>query len=163
MSNANPPAQLPPVYRAESRPLLRTYKRAFVLLFFYIPLVLIPWVITMVLAYRPLTKPSWTYAEGFWWKDYKQMRGWATAIPIMNAFAAILTIPATSAIIAQAAVVFAQRRSADQHLSARHLFSLADRAWCKFGLLYNMLGWKDKGTARVNWFIVANAVLVVLG
>ena len=150
----------------KQRPPLRTYRRAFLLLAFYIPLVLIPWIFTMVLVYRPLNKSfksSWNYAPGFSYKDYKLMLGLAKAIPILTAVAAILAIPITSAILAQAAVVMAERRYPGQQLSVRHLFSLADRAWCDWGALNNTWTWKEAGSARVKRFLFAGAVLIFLG
>jgi hypothetical protein len=101
--------------------------------------------------------------EGFQWKDYQQQRGWARAIPIMNAFAAILSIPVTSTVLAQAAVVFAQRRTPDQQLSVRHLFSLADRAWLDWGMLHKMLYWHEAGSKRVKMFMYGGAILVLCG
>lgn len=147
----------------KQRSLLRAHKRACLLLAFYIPLVLIPWIITVVLAHRPLTKSSWTYAPGFSYKDYKLMQGWAKAIPILNAVAAIIAIPITSAIIAQAAVVFAQRRYPGQQLSVKHMFSLADRAWCDWGSLFNTWDWEERGSAQVKRFLFAGAGLVIFG
>lgn len=144
-------------------PLLRTHKRAYCLLFFYIPLVLIPWIITLILVHRPLTKPSWEYSEGFSWKEYKQMRAWPKAIPIMNALAAVLAIPVTSAVLAQAAVVFAQKRSPGQQMSVRHLFTLSDRAWTNWPLLYRSLSSTEVGSKGVNWFVFGGAALVALG
>lgn len=162
----------------KATPLLRAHRRAFILLLFYIPLVLIPWIITMLLVYRPAMRSYWTYPSsspkhtspgysevmnGFQWKDYQQQRGWTRAIPIMNAFAAILTIPVTSTVLAQAAVVFAQRRAPDQQLSVRHLFSLADRAWLDWGMLHKMLYWHEAGSKRVKMFVFGGAILVVCG
>lgn len=81
----------------------------------------------------------------------------------MNAFAAILAIPVTSAVLAQAAVVFAQRRTPGQQMSVRHLFTLSDRAWTNWSVLYRSLGSYEAGSKRVNWFVSGGALLVLLG
>lgn len=156
--HVRPPA--PPMRPKKPKPVLRTHKSAFVLLAFYISIILIPWTITAILSFRPLTKPSWTYAPGISYKDYKVMQGWAKAIPILNATAAILAIPIISSILAQTMVVFAQRRHQGQHLSVRQLFKFADRSWVS---VLNMLWWDEPGHARVNWFMIACLGLVVLG
>lgn len=152
--------QAPPRPAVKQRPLVRIHRRAFLLLFFYIPLVVIPWIITMILVYRPLTRSSWTYAPGFWSKDYKVMRGWATAIPIINAFVAVVAVTVTSAVVAQAAVIFAQRRSPGQQLSVKQLFGLADRVWCDWAALPRTI---ERGKASFNFFVVGAAALVLLG
>src|SRR5690242_1790085 len=144
----------------KTKPVLRAHRRAFLLLFFYIPLVVVPWIITLVMVYRPLTRPSWIHASGLWQKDYKIMKGWATAIPIMNACAAVIAISVTSAVVAQAAVVFAQRRHAGQHLSVRHLFSLADRVWCDLGALPHTVA---KANAAFKCFVLGATAVVILG
>ncbi|KAH6625582.1 hypothetical protein C7974DRAFT_203234 [Boeremia exigua] len=144
----------------KQKPTVRTHKRAFLLLAFYIPLVVIPWVVTLVLVYRPMTKSSWTYGPGFSYKDYKVMQGWAKAIPIMNVFAAIFAISVTSSVIAQVAVLFAQRRHAGQQMSVRRLFALADRVWCDWAALPRTL---MDGEKSANWIFLLGAVTVFLG
>ena len=147
----------------KTKPPLRTHKRAFFLVAFYLALILTPWIVTAKLTFRPLTKPSWEYAAGISFKDYKSMQAWARAIPILNAVAAVLAVPIISSVIAQATVVFAQRRSQGQRLSVRQLFKLADRSWMNLGTMHKMLCWDEPGHARVNWYIIACAGLVILG
>lgn len=149
-----------PMRGDEKKPVLHFHKRAFLLLLFYIPLVLIPWVVTMIMVHRPLTRPSWIRLQGFWMKDYKVMKGWATAIPIMNACAAVVAITVTSAVIAQAAVVFSQRRHPGQQLNVKQLFSLADRVWCDLGALPRSV---THGNARWKGFVLGATALVLLG
>ncbi|KAF2996042.1 hypothetical protein E8E13_002911 [Curvularia kusanoi] len=166
MSNTNQRPPPPPPLRPGQQPFvgLQCYRRAFVLLLLYIPLVVVPWVVTMILVYRPTTLSSWPYVDGVWKRDYQQMRAWATAIPIMNAFAAVLAVPVTSAIVAQAAVVFAQRRRTPwQNLSVRHLFALADRPWVDWDLLHQMMFEHEKGSTSVKRFVFGGVVLVVCG
>jgi hypothetical protein len=141
---------------------LRTHKRAFFLIAFYAAIILTPWTVTAILSF-PLTKPSWQYAPGILYKDYKSMQAWAKAIPILNAVAAVLAIPIISSVIAQVTVVYAQRRNPGQRLSVRQLFKLADRSWMNLGTLHKMLWWDEPGHARVNWYIIACTGLVVLG
>jgi hypothetical protein len=151
-----------PTNADKQRPPLRRYLRAFCLLVFYIPLILMPWIVTLVLAYRPLSQHTYAYAPGFSKKEYHSMQAWAKAIPILNSIASILTVPITSALIAQAAVVFAQRRYPTQQLSVRHLLSLADRTWLDLGALNNSRRWKEPGSWRVKGFLFASAGLVIL-
>jgi hypothetical protein len=145
------------------KPVLRTHKRAFFLIAFYAAIILTPWTVTAILSFHPLTKPSWQYAPGILYKDYKSMQAWAKAIPILNAVAAVLAIPIISSVIAQVTVVFAQRRNPGQRLSVRQLFKLADRSWMNLGTVHKMLWWDEPGHARVNWYIIACTGLVILG
>lgn len=147
----------------EQRKPLRSHKHAFLLLTLYIPLILIPWLITGLLATRPLTKSTWAYAPGFSHSEYTALQAWARAVPILNALAAVLAVPVTSALGAQAAVVLAERRYDGQRLSLRHLFGLADRVWCDWRVLGTMWRWREPGSGLVRRFVGAVAALVFLG
>lgn len=117
----------------------------------------------MILSFYPLNRSSWAYAAGISYREYKSLQAWARVIPTVNAIAAILAVPVISSVIAQASVVFAQRRHPGQHLSVRQLFKLADRSWLNLGTLHNMLWWDEPGHAHMNWYLVACTGLLVLG
>ncbi|KAF3031518.1 hypothetical protein E8E12_000544 [Didymella heteroderae] len=155
--------QAPPLRTKKPKSVLRTHKSAFFLIAFYVAIILTSWIVTARLSFRPLTKPSWTYAPGISYKDYKLMQAWARAIPILNAVAAVLAVPIISSVIAQATVVFAQKRHPGQQMSVRQLFTLADRSWGNLGTVLKALWWDEPGHARVNWYLIACTGLVVLG
>ncbi|KAF3051139.1 hypothetical protein E8E11_009455 [Didymella keratinophila] len=154
-----PPRASPP---KKSKPILRTHRRAILLIACYVAVILTPWIVTAKLSFHPLTLTSWTYTPGISYKDYQSIQAWAKAVPILNAVAAVLAIPIISSVIAQATVVFAQRRHPGQQLSVRQLFRFADRSWMNVGTLHKMLWWDEPGHARVNWYIIACTGLVVL-
>ena len=67
----------------------------------YIPLVVIPWIVTVILSYRPISKNTYYYPEGFDLDEYKRMQSWVTAISVLNSIASLLAVPVVSFVIAQ--------------------------------------------------------------
>jgi hypothetical protein len=70
---------------------LRYRTRALWLLSLYILLILIPWVLTCVLAHRPLNAGSYMRQRGFHDHDVSAMRNWNTAVDVLNSIAGLIT------------------------------------------------------------------------
>ncbi|KAF2676219.1 hypothetical protein K458DRAFT_437493 [Lentithecium fluviatile CBS 122367] len=154
-----------PLYALDSRDtrfLLRYRKRTAILIVFYVSLLLIPWAITCVLSVRPLNAPSYFNQEGFTLTEISQIRYWMTAVDVLNSIASTVTIPILSALLAQAAVVYTQRRDARQALSIRHLFALADRGWSDIPTLWDSLKWSEPGSGASRTFLWFGAALLAI-
>lgn len=141
---------------------LKYRKRALLLLILYIPLIIIPWALTCVLAIRPLHISSYFDQRGILPKDVSRMRNSATAVNVLNSMGGLITIPIISALLAQAAVVFTQRRSANQALNVKHLFALADRGWTDIPTLFGSLRWNEPGGMACKVFLWLGATLIVI-
>jgi hypothetical protein len=70
---------------------LRYRTRVLWLLGFYILLILIPWVLTCVLAHRPINSGSYIRQQGFFDHDVSSMRKWKTAVDVLNSIAGLIT------------------------------------------------------------------------
>jgi hypothetical protein len=109
---------------------LRRRKKVICILALYLPLQIIPWVLTCILNYRPLPVSTYIGQVGQYTPaDFKLNQQWQTAIRVFNTISAVLTIPVTSLILAQAAVIYSHRRSYPSNLTLKQLFQLADRGW----------------------------------
>ncbi|KAI1084089.1 hypothetical protein F5B20DRAFT_526672 [Whalleya microplaca] len=120
-----------------SNRVLRFHKTTAILLVFYIPLVVIPWVATCMLDVKPMTTAGSSYVEprGTYSEDVLKAVGrWTRAIRILNTLAAALAVPVISAILSHAAVVYVQRRRHGQQLSIPGLLALANAPWSRLGL-----------------------------
>ena len=151
--------------RTEQAPVDSQLKRhlpAIYLVIFYIPLVLVPWIATIVLSYRPISKPTYYYPEGFSLKEYNRMQSWVTAILVLNSIASLLAVPVVSFVIAQSAVVFSQKRAPTRQLSVRDIFAFADRAWTDISVLYKLIRAKGNGSRAFNTFMSLAAGLLLI-
>ena len=70
---------------------LRYRTRALWLLGLYTLLILIPWVLTCVLAHRPLNSGSYMRQRGFLDHEVSSMRNWMTAVDVLNSIAGLIT------------------------------------------------------------------------
>lgn len=109
---------------------LRYRKRSLILLLCYLPFLIVPWVLTCIMAIRPPSLPSYYNQKGEYGANlYLVMLFWMGFIRVLNSIASLLTVPVVSALLAQGAVVFSQRRKVKQALNLRQTFTLADRGW----------------------------------
>lgn len=153
-----------PESNAQTEPLLpplRYHRRTIYLLLFYIPLLVIPWVLTCVLAKRPLNAPSYiNQSRGLSLNEIVSTRSELAAVQVLNAIGGVVTIPVLSAIPAQAAVVYSQRRKAKQSLSITETFALADRGWLDIPILWGAFSTNEAGTSsHFLWFA---AILIII-
>jgi len=70
---------------------LRYRTRAFWLLGFYVLLIVVPWVLTCVLAHRPVNASSYVRQQGFHDNEVSNMRNWNTAVGVLNSIAGLIT------------------------------------------------------------------------
>jgi hypothetical protein len=132
---------------------LRYHLRAFWLLCLYIPLVTLPWIMTVFLSRRPFGHDSYAKHQGFSEPEIFLVKNWVTAINVLNSIANMVTVPILSALLAQAAVVYTQRRSPSQQLIVRHLFALADRGWSDIRILFGSWLWEEPGSGATRLFL----------
>lgn len=151
-----------PVSQEPLQPPLRYRRRTIYLLIFYIPLLVIPWALTCVLAIRPLNASSYIdQSGGISAYEILNIWGWVAAIRVLNAINGVAAIPVISALLAQAAVVYSQRRKKKQTLNVRQVFALADRGWADITILWGAFGSNQARTSSpFLWFA---AVLIVVG
>lgn len=143
-------------------PPLRYRKRSIWLLAFYLPLLVVPWVLTCVLMFRPIFLPAYINQWGeYSMADMHTMENWRMAVDILNRIAATLGLPVVSALMAQAVVVYSQlRKAGDQkRLSALHLFALSDRGWMDLPILWTSFISAPYRGSRVLWL---GAALVLI-
>lgn len=137
----------------DSSPQLKHHYPAIWLIILYIPLVVIPWTATVVLNYRPISRSTYYYPDGFSAKEFRSMQSWVTSIYVLNSIASILAVPVISFVIAQMAVIYVQKRSPALQLSVRDIFALADRAWVDISVLVKLVRAKGRGSRAFNFFI----------
>ena len=141
------------------------YRRTSVwLLTCYLPFLIVPWILVCIMEHRPPSLPSYYNQRGelCGWK-LLVIPFWFGFVRILNSIASVLTVPITSALLAQGAVVFMQRRKRNplrgrQKLNLRQTFALADRGWSDITILWS--SYREKGTASA--YLTAAAWLLIL-
>ncbi|KAF4450603.1 hypothetical protein F53441_6264 [Fusarium austroafricanum] len=121
---------------AKDQQVLRYRRRSLWIFIVYLPILVVPWVITCILMNRPINKSSYTDPAGsITPRDVYLWNRWRIASRTLTAITGVIGIPIVSCLLAHGAVVYSQRRSAGQKLSVLQLFSLADRKWLNPGYL----------------------------
>ena len=152
----------------KKKPLLG-YRGAFpkYLFLVYIPLLVIPWVFTCILSTRPLTGSSYYEPSGkYSSKDIAKFSAAWQAIRVLTSLESLLMIPIISGVLAQAAVIYTQRRNAKQELSLRQLFAIADKGWSDIGIIFRSINFSDQPHQRTGFgstFLYMGAGLLLLG
>ena len=76
------------------RPPLRYPRRSLALLVGYLPILIVPWILTCILAVRPLGLPSYYDQVGLYTPaQYEKTRFWVRFVDVVSAIASILTVP----------------------------------------------------------------------
>lgn len=70
---------------------LRYRTRAFWLLGLYTLLIVVPWVLTCVLAHRPINASSYVRQQGFRDREVANMHNWKIAVDVLNSIAGLIT------------------------------------------------------------------------
>ena len=143
---------------------LKYHYAAVWLIAFYLPFVIVPWVVTIILSHRPISQHTNTYyyQKGFSPDEYKQMHSWVRAIKILNSIAGLLAVPVISFVIAQSAVILSQQRASTRQLSVRDVFSLADRAWADASVLFKLMrANRHRSRALNNFIALASGLLLI--
>ncbi|ROV93674.1 hypothetical protein VPNG_08857 [Cytospora leucostoma] len=92
-------------------------------------ILVLPWLIDCVLMSRLLSESAHHQRAGLSSSHLLTVFDWKVASTVLSKVQAVLAVPVISGLLAQAAVVYSQRRSPDQKLSIRQLMALADRSW----------------------------------
>jgi hypothetical protein len=171
---------------------LKYRTRSLWLLGFYILLIVVPWVLKCVLAHRPINSASYIRPQGFSDHEVTNMRNWRIAVDVLNSIAGLITskqhltenptqilcrqpphanqaniyaVPILSAVLAQAAVLFCQRRKSDEFLSLKDMFVLADREWTNAPLIWSSIRTRQKSpdTKSSAAFLLPAACLIFFG
>jgi hypothetical protein len=115
---------------------LRYRRRAVWLLGIYIPLLVVPWILTCILLHRPIGASDYYDQSGIHESLLTVHRRLMNALSVIFAITGLVTVPIISAILSEAAVVYTQKRREGQNVSMRQLFALADRGWSSLPILH---------------------------
>jgi hypothetical protein len=145
---------------APAIPVLRYRRTSLVLLACYVPFLVVPWILTCIMAYRPPSFSTYYNQRGsFCEKKYLAILFWPAFVRVLNAIASVLVVPITSALLAHGAVVYSQRRKLVQKLNLKQTFALSDRAWADVPMLWGAYR-RDNGTA--SHYLTLAALLIAL-
>lgn len=122
--------------------------------FSYLALLITPWALTCAVAWNPDILAQRTMNARDPTNDFYVSYSAVQAIEVLDAMAAVVSLPVLSSLLARAAVVFSQRRrgggtGSHRKLTVRQLFALADRGWWNLFLVLKkstsslllVLGW----------------------
>jgi hypothetical protein len=158
MSKPTPDAK---AVKASALPLLRYRRTSLCLLACYLPFLVLPWILTNIMAHRPPSLPSYFNQKGQYcqWK-WLAILFWVAFVRILNSIASILTVPTTSALLAHGAVVYMQRRKRKpkQKLNLRQTFALSDYAWTDIPMLWK--AYRGDGTGS-KYLALAACLLTI--
>ncbi|KAI7157093.1 hypothetical protein KC349_g5825 [Hortaea werneckii] len=149
-------------------PDLRYRKRYAAILAFYLALLILPWVFTCVLSKRPISHPTYYNQRGeFGGWIYVELLSWMAAVNVLNTIASVITIPVLSCLVAQAAVVYCQRRKKAQAINLRQTLVLADRGWLDLAALWDPIAaffnsTPYSGSTRFQWIAFGLFVVAVV-
>lgn len=115
------------------------------------------------MAKRPFTTSSFYVQTGLSARDITRINGWMTAINVINSIASVVTIPVISALVAQAAAVYAQKHRDSERFSLQHLTALADRGWLNPMTLTKSWTWRGQGLRGVRSFLYLATLVIFLG
>lgn len=148
---------------------LERSRHALNIFIWYAVLAAFTWICTCIMSCRPLTTTRYGYGDktdygsidAAWPNKYIANEYLYLAIQFLQAVVAVLTIPTTTAICAQGAVIYMQRNRRNGGLTLRQTIVLADKGWTDIGVLSHVLrrGWKRFGTC----FLAIAVAIHVLG
>ncbi|KAL3463478.1 hypothetical protein BJX64DRAFT_116180 [Aspergillus heterothallicus] len=162
--------------------------RAIWLLVIYLPVLIVPWVLTSIMMFRPIMKPAYVNQVGKYSpRDIWHMERWRTAVNILNGVASVLAVPTVSALLGYGAVIYTQLRKStkdDHHdgneqeckeggekmrktakgLNLGQMFALADKGWSDIGVLQKALfsGGEGKVGSKYLWYGVILVLLAAI-
>jgi hypothetical protein len=143
--------------------------RVWYILAFYLPLSIVPWTVICVTKYHPVNAPNYIDPTGqLTPRDFQINENIQAAMNVMNTIAAVLTIPVTSLLLAEAAVVWLQRGDVEKGpVSLDQFFDLADRGWTDVAIVWQSFSKHfrepdPKHFAGTNRFLLAASCFIVL-
>ena len=131
---------------------LQYRKKSLVLVGLYVPILVLPWILTCALAVRPFGATSYlNQRNGLSLAQLNSIELVNDVSRVLNAISAVATIPLISALLAQAAVVYSQRHEPHQRLSLVQLFALADKGWSDVSVLWRALHGREGPNSTFLW------------
>ena len=143
-------------------PLLRYRRTALWLLLCYVPFLILPWILVNIMVDRPPNLPSYYNQRGeygYW--TVLGMVFWLVFVRVLNSIASVLVVPITSALLAQGAVVYTQRRKAEQKLNLAQTFALSDRGWADIPILWGVYRERGNGGNGSKYLMLAACLLAL--
>ncbi|KAJ3463867.1 hypothetical protein MRS44_008653 [Fusarium solani] len=148
---------------AKDEQLLRYRKRLAWIFAFYFPLLVLPWIFTAILMFRPINLHSYiNQTGGYTLKDVANLERLRVAVYALTQIAATPGIPIVSTLLAHRAVVYTQRRRTSQHLSLLQMFTLADRQWLHVRHIWKSLTTLPKSWNSSSTYLRLAAVLICI-
>lgn len=138
----------------------RRHSWVIVLFLFYAALSIVAWTLTCILSNRPLNFSSYySQAGNFTPEQYQVNDRWREATVVLRTLSATITLPITTTIASQAAVVYIQQK---EGLSLRQTLAIADRGWTDIG---TFLACVNPAMARLIWtpFLLFALFLTLIG
>lgn len=153
------PAQDAKAVKESAVPTLRYRRTSLWLLACYLPFLVLPWILINIMEDRPPNLPSYYNQRGEYcsWK-ITSILFWFAFVRILNSIASVLVVPITSALLAQGAVVYMQRRKSEHKLNLRQTFALSDRGWSDIPILWS--AYREKGP-QSHYLTVAAGLLLI--
>lgn len=151
-----------------SVPLQRSVYIVFLVLL-YAAAALYAWVIICILTHRPIDGKA--YGEDIWQHAlphgdhtvteylallFAKSERYLRAARIVQSLVSVLTIPLTSAVCSQAAVVYIQRKRGNNVPTLRQSMALADKGWTDIALLRKLFfgGWSQHKSSLLLFAVV---------
>ena len=117
------------VTHQEDRPLERYRKHVIALLVFYLPLLIVPWILICTLSVPGRDEKQFSEKPGTPRGRVKSQEAATRVAKVLSSIAGVAALPVLSALIARAAVSHCQRTKAGQKFNLAQTFALADRGW----------------------------------
>lgn len=139
------------------------HKHAMFLLILYVPLIVIPWILTCVMSKRPLSASSYYNQHGLSDIDIDQINKWVLAVNVLNSIGSLITIPVLSALVAQAVAVYSHKHQTDLNHRLQYLIAFADRGWTDPFTLGKSWKWPGRGSNGARGLLLFAAITVIIG
>ena len=153
------PTQDAKAARNSAVPPLRYRRTSIWLLACYLPFLILPWILTCIMAHRPPSFPSYYNQRGDYcgW-TFVALLFWSAFVRVLNSIGSVLVITITSALLAHGAVVYTQRRKSEQKLDLRQTFALSDHGWNDTTILWSAY----RGRGPSSKYLTLAACLLML-
>ena len=126
----------------------------------YLVILIVPWILTCILNYKPLNLSSYANTEPVALSTFDYDENALEAIRILNIVAALMTVPVLSLLLAYGAVTYTQRRTTSQRLSLQQTFALADRGWANLATLTRTLSPRNH---KASTYLYLGSLLIFIG
>ena len=138
---------------------LRQQKGWILLWLAYTTLLVVPWILTIVLNYRPLGLASYINEDAFA-QSYFNNQDAVRAIQVLNSVVSLMTVPVLSLMLAYGAVAYTQRRNLHQRFSLQQTFTLANGGWAN---VKTLIGSLRKNRHNGSVYLYLGSFLVLIG